>query len=131
MPDNLRAKPVTFKELAERTLVHSKANKRSHDHDVWRMPALVDAFGNRAAEEITPGEIQQWLDSKANVWSPATRNRYLCLMKLCYRLAEERGSIARSIVQSSKTPSGGFVHEKKTMSGSAICPTQRKPHSAP
>jgi len=52
------------------------------------MPALVDAFGTFAAEEITPGEIQQWLDSKADVWSPATRNRYLALLKLTYRLAE-------------------------------------------
>lgn len=64
---NLRAKPVTFAELAKRALTYPKANKRSHDHDEWRMPALVDAFGTRGAEDIKPDEIQQWLDSKADV----------------------------------------------------------------
>jgi len=89
MPVNLRAKAVTFGELAKRALEHSKAEKRSHGHDAYRMPALVDAFGTRVAEDITPDEIQQWLDSKAGAWSKATRNRYLALMKLAYRVAEK------------------------------------------
>src|SRR5690348_7586281 len=55
MPVNLRAKAASFAELAERTLAYSRANKRSYGHDVQRMPALVLAFGNRAAEEITRG----------------------------------------------------------------------------
>jgi|SRR5579864_3565935 len=93
MPENLRAKPVTFRELAERALDYSKANKRSHAHDQWRMPALIEAFGNRAAEEITRGDIQKWLDFKSTEWSPATRNRYMALMKLTYRLAEDDGKI--------------------------------------
>ncbi len=38
MPENLRATPVTFAELAERALTYSRANKRSHGHDVQRMP---------------------------------------------------------------------------------------------
>jgi site-specific recombinase XerD len=82
-----------FLQLAERALAYSKANKRSHGHDVQRMPALIAAFGNRAAEDITRGDIQKWLDSKAGEWSPATRNRYLALLKLTYRLAEEDGVI--------------------------------------
>jgi integrase len=93
MPENLRAKPVSFRELAERALDYSKANKRSHGHDVCRMPALVAQFGDRAAEDIAPGEVQQWLDSKSAEWSPATRNRYLALLKLTYRLADEDGKI--------------------------------------
>ena len=63
------------------------------------LPALVDAFGARAAEDIAPDEIQQWLDSKADVWSPATRNRYLALMKLTYRLAERNGKITLNPVR--------------------------------
>src|SRR5438309_2055745 len=89
MPENLRARPATFAELAERALAYSLANKRSHGHDVQRMPALVDEFGDRSAEEITRGDIQKWLDAKAAGWSLGTRNRYLALMKLTYRLAEE------------------------------------------
>lgn len=57
------------------------------------MPALVAQFGNRSAEELTRGDIQKWLDSKSAAWSPATRNRYLALLKLTYRLAEEDGVI--------------------------------------
>lgn len=93
MPENLRAKAASFSQLAERALAYSKANKRSHGHDVLRMPALIAAFGNRAAEDITRGDIQKWLDSKAGEWAPATRNRYLALLKLTYRLAEEDGII--------------------------------------
>lgn len=78
MPENLRAKPVTFAELAKRALTYSKANKRSHDHDEWRMPALVDAFGTLAAEDIKPDEIQQWLDSKADVWTLPPAIGILC-----------------------------------------------------
>lgn len=93
MPENLRSKAATFSQLAERALAYSKANKRSHGHDVLRMPALIAAFGNRAAEDISRGDIQKWLDSKAGEWAPATRNRYLALLKLTYRLAEEDGAI--------------------------------------
>src|SRR5579864_5773753 len=50
MPENLRAKPVSFRALAERALDYSKANKRSHGHDVYRMPALVAKFGDRAED---------------------------------------------------------------------------------
>jgi site-specific recombinase XerD len=57
------------------------------------MPILIQQFGTREAEDITRGEIQKWLDSKASEWAPATRNRYLALMKLTYRLAEEDGVI--------------------------------------
>ena len=89
MPENLRARPVTFAELAERALAYSQANKRSHGHDIQRMPALIEEFGNRSAEEVTRGDIQKWLDAKASSWSLGTRNRYLALMKLTYRLAEE------------------------------------------
>ena len=93
MPENLRARPITFAEIAQRALDYSKANKRSHAHDVLRMPALVTAFGNRAAEEISRGDIQKWLDSKSDEWASATRNRYLALLKLTYRLAEEDGAV--------------------------------------
>src|SRR2546422_577676 len=46
MPENLRAKPVTFAELAARALAYSQANKRSHGHDVLRMRPLVEEFGD-------------------------------------------------------------------------------------
>ena len=109
MPDNLRARPITFAEIAERALVYSKANKRSAGHDVLRMPALVAEFGNRSAEDITRGDIQKWLDSKSEEWSQSTRNRYLALLKLTFRLAEENDLIKRNaarLVQQRKEDNG-------------------------
>lgn len=109
MPENLRAKPATFAELGERAKAYSKANKRSYDHDVQRMKHLMEEFGNRQAEDITRGEIQKWLDSKAEKWSLATRNRHLALLKLTYRLAEEDGKIKTNparLVRQSKEDNG-------------------------
>ncbi len=93
----------------ERAKAYSKANKRSYDHDVQRMKHLMEEFGNRQAEDITRGEIQKWLDSKADKWSLATRNRHLALLKLTYRLAEEDGKIRTNparLVRQSKEDNG-------------------------
>jgi site-specific recombinase XerD len=92
MPVNIRAKKITFAEIAESALAWSRANKRSSDYDVWRMPKLVAEFGARQAEAIEPSEITEWLESQSE-WTLATRNRYLALMKLTYRLAETRGKL--------------------------------------
>jgi site-specific recombinase XerD len=109
MPENLRAKPATFADLAERAKAYSKANKRSYDHDVQRMKHLTEEFGNRTAEDITRGDIQKWLDSKAEDWSIATRNRHLALLKLTFRLAEEDGTVKTNparLVRQSKEDNG-------------------------
>jgi len=58
MPENFRRAPATFAEIAERALAYSKANKRDSEHDEQRMPKLVEQFGDRQAEDVTPGEIQ-------------------------------------------------------------------------
>jgi integrase len=92
MPKNLWAKKITFAEIAESALAWSRASKRSFGHDEQRMPRLVLQFGNRPAEDIEPGEIMDWLDSRAD-WSLASRNRYLALMKLAYRLAQTHGKL--------------------------------------
>ena len=92
MPNNLRAKPVTFGDIAKAALLYSHANKRDFAHDDQRMPRLIEQFGNRQAEDIGPSEIAEWLQSRTD-WSPATRNRYLALLKLVYRLAEEAGKV--------------------------------------
>jgi site-specific recombinase XerD len=67
-----------------------------------RMAHLVEAFGNRRAEDIKPDEIKAWLDSKADQWSQSTRNRHIALMKLTYRLAEQGGAIKTNPVRQVK-----------------------------
>lgn len=42
-----------------------------------------------AAEHIRAGDIRRWMDSKAEEWSLATRNRHIALLKMVYRVAIE------------------------------------------
>jgi site-specific recombinase XerD len=93
MPDNLRARPVSLGQLAEHALVYSKAHKHlSHQDDIYRMRKVCDKFGGRVAEDITPEEIEQWLNSHEK-WTPATKNRYLSLLKMVFREAEKNRKI--------------------------------------
>lgn len=50
------------------------------------MKVLVAEFGN-CAEDVTPSIISSWLDEH-DEWTLATKNRYIALLKLTYRLAE-------------------------------------------
>src|SRR5260370_39412434 len=56
------------------------------------MDRLIAKFGNSPAEEIKPSEIKAWLDEH-ETWSLATKNRFIALLKLTYRLAEEAQKI--------------------------------------
>ncbi len=48
--------------------------------------------GGRAAESITPQDIERWLSSKTNL-KPATLNRYRALLCLTYRLGVQNGKV--------------------------------------
>jgi integrase len=95
LPENIRSRPVTFGEIAKGALQYSSGAKRSHYSDTIRMPLIVQHFGNRCANDILPEEIQQWLNATAEErdWAQATKNRYLALIKLTYRQAEENRKI--------------------------------------
>jgi site-specific recombinase XerD len=83
----LNARPKLFGELTDAALKYSEPGDKGANHS--RMKALKAEFGNMPAEEIKPAEIRDWLDEHEE-WTVATRNRFLALMKLTYRLAEER-----------------------------------------
>jgi site-specific recombinase XerD len=95
LPENFRTKPVMFGELAEVALDYSKAHKSDSRHDESRMKPILETFRNRAAETITPQEIERWLVDEAdeNEWSPATVNRYKALFSLTFRIALENGKM--------------------------------------
>jgi len=95
LPENLRARPITFREIAASALQYSRQKKRSHRNDVTRMAPLVEEFGTRAAENILLEELEDWLYELAEEreWVIATKNRYIALLKLVYRLAEENGKV--------------------------------------
>jgi integrase len=96
LPEQFRAKRVTFSELAEDAIEWAKAHKLTWKDDEIRLKPMRDAFGARAAESITPQEIERWFalegvsrnrDSARNgkTWKPATFNRYKALISMVFR----------------------------------------------
>jgi len=95
LPENLRTPMVSFAELSRDALAYSKVHKRSYDDDVIRMEPLLARFRDRAADSITPQELEQHLSQTAeeNDWAPATVNRYRALVSLVFRLGIESGKV--------------------------------------
>jgi site-specific recombinase XerD len=95
LPEKLRARQVTLREIAKAALEYSLAEKASYRQDKIRMAPILERFGARAAESIKPEELEHWLNDEAEErdWAPATKNRYVALLKLTYRLAEKNGKV--------------------------------------
>jgi site-specific recombinase XerD len=92
----LRAKAISFSVLAQDAIQYSKGNKMSYRQDVYRMSKLLSWIGNRAADSITPQEIECWFTEQAdhNKWKPATVNRFKALLSLTFRLGIQNGKTA-------------------------------------
>jgi len=106
LPENFRAKPVSFEELADDALVYSKAHKRSWGHDESRMKRLKEWMRDRPAETLSPAQIEKWFAEQK--LSPATMNRYRALLSLTYRIGNENAKLscnpARLIRQRRENP---------------------------
>jgi integrase len=94
-----RTRLLTFGELTDAALAytsgkaaHTASGKAAHSTNLSRMKRLVSQFGNCVAEEITPEQIEEWLSSHGE-WTQATKNRYIALLKLTFRLAEKAQKI--------------------------------------
>jgi hypothetical protein len=96
LPEQFRAKAVTFGELADDAIEWAKAHKLTWEDDQIRLKPLREEFGNRSAESMTPQEIERWFASKGvsrnrdktrigRSWKPATYNRYKALLSMVYR----------------------------------------------
>jgi len=98
LPETLRQKRITFAELAKDALAYSKAHKRSHRHDQYRMKALEKKFGTRDATTITHQEIAAWLQQTGEEqgWAPATFNRQRALFSLVFRLGIKNGKVTHN-----------------------------------
>lgn len=101
LPEKLRQAPVTFAEIAKDALGYSKVQKRHHRDDVSRMPLLLEWFGERAAESVTPGEIEAKIGRCAEErnWAASTINHYRSLLSLVYRLGMRSGKVAANPVR--------------------------------
>jgi site-specific recombinase XerD len=82
-----RTRPLIFRELTDAALAYTKG-KANYPTNVSRMTVLGAEFGNCPAEDITPEQIEAWLSTRTE-WALATKNRYIALLKLTFRLAEK------------------------------------------
>ena len=100
LPENLRTKPVTFGELADDALEHSKAENGlgSTRELVLKYETLRPVFGSRAEEDISKQEIVRWLTSTAadREWAPATKNRWPAAFSLAFRVGIENEKIEKN-----------------------------------
>jgi integrase len=100
LPENLRAKPVTFAELSDDAIEHSKAENgdRSTKELELKYETLRPVFGGRAAEEISKQEIVRWLTSVAaeRRWAPATKNRWQAAFSLAFRVGIENEKVEKN-----------------------------------
>ncbi len=94
LPTNFRKRPLTVAEMIPAALSYS-AGTSGHKANVSRAKTLVEEFGNAIAEELMPGEIMDRLNQckQQRGWTLATRNRHIALLKLIFRLAEEKKDI--------------------------------------
>jgi site-specific recombinase XerD len=93
LPEKLRARKVSFAELAKDAMEYSQAHKRSHIDDKVRMARLQEWLGERPAESVSPQEIERWLSARSEDLRPATLNRYRSLLSLVYRLGMQNGKV--------------------------------------
>jgi integrase len=90
LPERLRRPTVSFAEIANDALEYSRTTKVAEAAriDKWHMATLLGWFKERAADQITPQEIERKLALLAEGGrKPATVNRYRALLSLVFSLA--------------------------------------------
>ena len=104
LPEKLRRPPVTFMDISRAALEYSEAHKRTHSDDVRIMKRLRAWFGSRAAEAITPHEIEAKFQGSIDEhdWAPSTVNHHRSLLSLTYRLAIRDGKVSANPARATK-----------------------------
>lgn len=100
LPENLRSKAVTFRELCEDALAHSRAEnspKQTYELEL-RINQLLPVFGIRPADSIRKNEIVSWLaeESAARDWAASSRNRWQATFSLVFRVGIDNEKIERN-----------------------------------
>jgi integrase len=100
LPENLRSKAVTFRELSDDALAHSKAeNSEKQTYELrLRIDQLLPKFGSRPSESIKKNEIVAWLAEQAEVrnWAASSRNRWQATFSLIFRVGIDNEKIDRN-----------------------------------
>jgi hypothetical protein len=75
MPANMKDQGIKFSVIAQEAIswyaIHERRDLRNFKS---RMRFIVEAFGDRVADQIRPSDIDAWIS--AHDWAPATKNRY-------------------------------------------------------
>jgi integrase len=100
LPDNLRAKAVSFGDLCDDALKHSAAeNSAKQTYELGlRIEQLRPVFGSRPAESIRKNEIVDWLTEQAEEreWAATTRNRWQATFSLIFRVGLDNEKIEKN-----------------------------------
>ena len=100
LPENLRVKAITFRELCEDALAHSRSensSKQTYELEL-RINQLLPVFGSRPADSIKKNEIVSWLteQSAARSWAAGSRNRWQATFSLIFRVGIDNEKIDRN-----------------------------------
>jgi integrase len=101
LPEKLRRAMVSFCEIADDAISYIKGRYARPADDVARMEVLKGWFAGRAAETITPDEVETKLEEarEDNNWTPSTVNHHHTLLSLTYRLAIRSRKVKESPVR--------------------------------
>jgi integrase len=115
LPDNLRSRTVTFRELCDDALTHSQSeNSERQTYELrLRINQLLAEFGSRPVESIKKSDIVGWLaeQSEARDWAASSRNRWQATFSLIFRVGIDNEKIDRNPAARirRKTEGGGRV----------------------
>ncbi len=115
LPENLRSRAITFRELCEDALAHSQAeNSEKQTYELrLRIHQLLPVFGSRPAESIRKNEIVAWLSEQSaqRKWAASSRNRWQATFSLIFRVGIDNEKIERNPAARirRKTEGGGRV----------------------
>lgn len=95
LPESLRDRAVSVKELIDTAVAYGQQHHRSPDSDHRRSKLLIEMFGEAPADGLKPQEIEKKLSAalKDRDWRPATFNRYRSFLSLAYRLGIQNGKV--------------------------------------
>ena len=100
LSENLRSRSLTFRELFEDALAHSRAeNSEKQTYELClRIDQLLAVFGARPADSIRKNEIVSWLVEQAEDRdvAPTTRNRRQATFSLMFRVVMDNEEIERN-----------------------------------
>jgi hypothetical protein len=102
-------KPILVRDAVERFKAFRFADKLNTEtvRDItWRLSAFSERFGNRLMHQITPGEIEDWLQGYSDGWARHSMNKRI--RPLFYYSARQHWLIEQPFdkLKSPQTPGG-------------------------